>query len=172
MNAAYRLFVHAAEAKDVDALTRIIRSHKELHHYVGDDGSLLDVIGYNCPELFEASFEAGLHPDSGPQEPSQTFLQHVAAESDVELVRLALRYGAVVERRNCAGETALGYAASWGSLEVVRALVEAGVDVNAVEGKHEGQLSTALDSAFRRPEIRRYLVEHGAKSFAELHPPD
>jgi hypothetical protein len=164
----YLQFVSAAEAKDLDTLLRIIREHPELHDYEGDDGSLLDVLRYNCPELIEAAFQADLSPDCGPKEQHETFLQHAAANDDGELVHLALRYGADIERRNSERETALGYAASWASLEVVRVLVEAGAEVNAVEGTKEDQYSTALDAAYKRPEIADYLRQRGAKKWSEL----
>lgn len=142
--------------------------HPELHDYEGDDGSLLDVIHYNCPEYIEASFQAGLSPDCGAKEKHETFLQHATADDKVELVRLALRYGADIERRNVERETALGYAASWASLAVVQILVEAGADMNAVEGTQEGQYSTALDAAYNRPEIAEYLRGRGGKKRSEL----
>jgi len=47
-------------------------------------------------------------------------------------------------------------------------LVEAGADVNAVEGTRENQHSTALDAAYNRPEIAEFLREHGAKRWSEL----
>jgi hypothetical protein len=172
----YLQFVRAAEAKDEITITRLIREHPELHNFEGDDGSLLDVLRYNCPELFSTVFAAGLSPDAGPVSPHQTLLQHAVCDSDLKLVRLCLRHGANVERRNCEGETALGYAASWASLDTVRLLVEAGADVNAIEGAQEGCYSTALDSACSsnpdcdRPEIRDYLREHGAKRYNELSP--
>lgn len=170
----YLQFVRAAESKDIETLTLLIREHPELHNFQGDDGSLLDVIAYNCPELFEAAFAAGLSPDSGPPAQHQTVLQHAVCENDLELVRLCLRFGADVERRDCEGETPLGYAATWGSLDTVRVLVEAGADVNAIEGAQMGVCSTALDStyfsdpAYDRPEIRAFLREHGAKRYSEL----
>ena len=170
----YLQFVRAAEAKDADTLSRLICQHPELHSFQGDDGSLLDVIGHNRPALFETAFVAGLSPDSGPPAPRQTLLQRAVCESDLGLIRLCLRHGADVERRNCENETALGYAASWASLDVVQLLVEAGAEVNAIEGTQEGCYSTALDStcstdpAYDRPEIRDYLREHGAKRYNEL----
>jgi hypothetical protein len=171
----YLRFVRAAETKDKDVVIRLIRQHPDLHTFEGDNGSLLDVIGQNCPELFEAAFSAGLSPDSGPSAPHETLLQNAVSNSDLKLVRLCLRYGANIERRNCEGETALGYAASWGSLDTVRLLVEAGADVNAIEGT-EGRYSTALDSTFSsnpaydRPDIRDFLRLHGAKRYIELSP--
>jgi len=164
----YLQFVSAAEAKDLDTLLRIIREHPALHDHEGDDGSLLDVLRYNCPEYIEAAFQAGLSPDCGPKVQHETFLKHAAANDDAEFVRLSLRYGADIEQRNNERETALGYAASRASLEVVRILVEAGVDVNAVEGTQKEQYSTALDAAYKRPEIADYLRQHGAKKWIGL----
>ena len=40
MDDDYRQFVDAAKTKDVAAPTPLIRNHKELHDYAGDDGSL------------------------------------------------------------------------------------------------------------------------------------
>jgi ankyrin repeat protein len=164
----YLQFVRAAESKDLDSLIRIIREHPELHDNEGDDGSLLDVIYHNCPGHIDAAFQAGLSPDCSSDDQHETFLQHAAAQDNVELVRLALSYGAVIERRNNEGETALGYAAAWASVEVVRILVEAGAEVNAVEGTQPDQYSAALDAAYKRPEIAEYLREHGAKKWTEL----
>jgi hypothetical protein len=164
----YLQFVTAAETKDLETLLRLIREHPELHDYEGDDGSLLHVIHYNCPEDIEATSQAGLNPDCGAKEQHETFLQHAAALDDAKLFQLALRYGADIERRNNEAETALGYAASWASLEMVRMLVEAGADVNAVEGTRENQYNTALDAAYNRPEIAQFLREHGAKKWSEL----
>jgi ankyrin repeat protein len=85
-------------------------------------------------------------------------------------VLLALRYGADLERRNNVGELALAYACSWGQLEVVQLLVEAGAQVNAIEEDPEsGYRCTALDCcAFRHPEIARFLRSRGAKHLEEL----
>lgn len=166
----YIQFLQAAEARDAVTLVRLIQDEPALHACDGEDGSLLDMIQHHCPELFPAAFAAGLSPDSGPDSPHQTLLQRAVCDSDLELIRLCLRHGADVERRNNEGETALGYAASWGSLDVVRLLVEAGALVNAIEGREDGYCSTALDSAFDRPAIRDYLREHGAKRFSELPP--
>ncbi|MHB8652789.1 MAG: ankyrin repeat domain-containing protein [Terriglobia bacterium] len=170
----YLKFVKAAESKDAETLTRLISEHPELHTFEGDDGSLLDVIRYSCPDFLEAAFAAGLSPDSGPPAQVQTLLQHAVCDNDLELVKLCLRYGADVDRRNYQNETPLGYAASCGSLDVVRLLVEAGADVNAIEGNKKDCYSTALDStyfsdpAYDRPEIRAFLREHGAKRYSEL----
>jgi len=169
---AYHQFVQAANVRDGNALICLIQEHPELHSYEGENGFLLDIIESRCPEFFEMAFQAGLHPDSSPA----SLLQVAATQSDLALVRLCLQYGADIERRNSEGETALGYAVSWGSLEVVKLLVESGAEVNAIEGCAGQYLSTALDSAcsddpkYNRPEIRAYLCERGAKRYSELTP--
>ena len=103
----YLKFLAAAETKHLDTLLRIIRERPELHSFEGDDGSLLDILRHNCPEHIEPAFQAGLHPDCGAKEEHETFLQQAAANDNAGLVRLALRYGADIERRNIEGETAL-----------------------------------------------------------------
>lgn len=173
---AYDQFVEAAEARDAEVIVRLIREHPELHSYEGDHGSLLEIMARDCPEFFEAAFVAGIHPDSGTLSSLGSVLQGAVCASDLELVRLCLRYGADIERRNHQGETVLGFAVSWGSIETVRLLVEAGADVNAIEGLPGEYLSTALDSAcsdnpeYDRPEVRAYLREHGARRYRELFP--
>jgi hypothetical protein len=67
------------------------------------------------------------------------------------------------------GETALGYACSWGHLGVVKLLVDAGVDVNAVEHDPEDAFrNTALDCCSQQPEIGAFLRSVGAKRLAEM----
>ncbi len=172
----YLQFVRAAEANDEATISRLIREHPELHGFEGDEGGLLDLLRHNCPELFAAAFAAGLSPDAGCPTPNHTLLQHAVCESDLELVGLCLRHGADVERRNCEGETALGFAVAWASLDTVRLLVEAGADANALEPLPNGEFATALDAAFccdpvsDRSEIRTYLLNHGAKRYSELPP--
>jgi hypothetical protein len=168
----YRQFVAAAEIRDERTLARLIREHPELHNQAGEEGSLVDIIRHHCPELFSLALAAGLSPDAGPAPPHQTLLQMAVCDSDLELARLCRHHGAEVERRNCEDETALGYAAAWGTLETVRLLMEAGADANAIEGRKTDLQSTALDAAYNRPEIWDYLRQQGAKPWKELKPLD
>jgi ankyrin repeat protein len=165
----YRRFRRAANRHDAEAVTALIREHPVLRDYEGDAGSLVDVLDREAPELLEAAFEAGLSPDAGMEAPCQTFLQHAVAEGEIEKVRLALRYGANPERRNNMDEVALGYACSWGQLEVAKLLVEAGADVNAIEETPDtGYRNTPLDCTRNYPEIAAYLRSKGAKRLHEI----
>lgn len=123
--------------------------------------------------MLETAFTAGLSPDAGQgDEETQTFLQAAAADGDRHMVDLALRFGAQVDKRNHRGETALGYACSWGHFPVVKLLVEAGAEINALETDPEDGISTtALDactSASSTAEIGEYLRSLGAKKAHEL----
>jgi len=171
MDQEYRRFLKAVAARDADAAAALIHDYPELHDYEGANGSLVEVLYRQAPGLLELALKAGLSPDAGPALPIQTFLQYAAAGGELDLLRLALRYGANPEKRNDWGEVALGYACSHGQLEAVKLLIEAGADVNAVEERPEtGYRSTPLDGAGRYPEIAEYLRSRGARLYRELAP--
>jgi ankyrin repeat protein len=170
MNRAYRAYLLAIKRRDTIALTHLIRAHPELHDCPRPGCGVVFHLAREAPEMLEAAFAAGLSPDAGSEPvPGQTFLQNVAADGDERCVALALRYGAKVDRRNNRGETALGYACSWDQFGVVKLLVDAGADVNAIEHDPEDDFrSTALDGCREKPEIFAYLRAHGAKHYSEL----
>lgn len=60
----------------------------------------------------------------------KTALMWAAESGQVDVVRMLLQYGAVVDRGNPKGGTALMYAAVAGQTETIRALVAAGADPN------------------------------------------
>jgi hypothetical protein len=172
MEEQYQQFRRAAEEHDAETIVALIRAFPALHSYEGEAGSLVEILAQEVPELLERAFAAGLSPDAGPERPVQTFLQHAVARGNLEHVRMALRFGADPEKRNDWGEIALGYACSWGRLEAVRLLVEAGADVNALEERPEtGRRATPLDAADQYPEIAAYLRARGARHSRELPPP-
>jgi ankyrin repeat protein len=169
MNGLYRSFRRALKHKDAAALSGVIQNNPSFHAHVGRWGSLVLELDAEAPELLEIAFLAGLSPDSGQADCRQTFLQKAAGDGDAEKVRLAIRYGANLDRRSSRGETALGYACSWGHLEVVRLLVEAGADVNTIEHDPEDDFrNTALDCCRGKPEIEQYLRSKGALTIAEI----
>jgi hypothetical protein len=168
MNRAYRQFRVAIRRRDKVLLSQAVREHPEMHDCRG--GEALFHLLWEAPDLLETAFNAGLSPDAGQHEDCpQTFLQHCAAQGNVQLLRLALRHGADPSLRNSRGETALGYACSWGQLEVARALVAGGAEVNAVETDPEdGWSNTALDCCGKHPEIADFLRSVGGLKFVEL----
>lgn len=164
----YGQYERAVRRKHLGRALSLIRKHPALQQYEGDSGNLVDLILDGGPRWLVSVFKAGLHPDAGGGSTAETFLQHAAANGDVQSVLLAIRYGANLERRNNSGETALGYACAWGQSEIVRLLAEAGADVNAIEADPDtGYRCTALDCA-RIPAIIECLRAHGAKRLEEL----
>jgi ankyrin repeat protein len=170
MNRLYRRLKVALTGRDVVALADLVRSHPDAHEGCDRRDTPVAMIAAAGLDLLEAAFAAGLSPDAGQRDGDlQTFLQHAAADGDAPTVALCIKYGADLEKRNSHGETALGYACSWGHLAVVRLLVDAGVDVNALEHDPEDDLrNTALDCCSRQPEIAAFLRSVGAKHAAEL----
>jgi ankyrin repeat protein len=79
---------------------------------------------------------------------------------NVELIKLLLDHGAN-PNSTIGTETVLHYAAEDGCLDCIKALVEAGADVNAVTSN--GQYRTPLHIAKRRgfKEMADYLLAHG-----------
>jgi hypothetical protein len=170
MHRLYRRFRVALRDRDAAALQALVRQHPDAHADCDRRMPPIYPIAEAGPDLLRAAFEAGLSPDSdGSLGESQTFLQSRAAEGDLAAVALCVQFGADLERRNDRGETALGYACSWGHLEVVRALLDGGADINAVEvDPEDGYRNTALDSARSHAEITAYLRAAGAKRATEL----
>lgn len=170
MNRLYRRLKAALKRRDTSALAELVRTHPEAHAGCDRRGTAVAIIAASGVDMLEAAFAAGLSPDAGQDGTRmETFFQHAAAEGDVDTVALCIRYGADLAQRNARGETALGYACSWGHLAVVRLLVDAGVDVNAVEHDPEDEFrNTALDCCSQQPEIAAFLRSVGARRLSEM----
>ena len=152
-----KIFDHALDRKKDSVLREIILKFPQYQE--GKGYSFLNRIANNYPEFLEAVFQLGLHPDK-----EGSFLCLVFESP--ELIKLGIKYGADLERTNWDNEVALGYATHYGCFESVKVLVEAGANVNAIEGKEHN--CTPLDCAWEYPEIQEYLIEHGAKKYEEL----
>lgn len=171
MKQLYWRFYKAARRRNADLVATLVRNYPELHSYEGPAGGLIDILQHEAPALLETALEAGLNPNAGETGRCQTLLQVAACEGDLDLLRLLICHGADLDRRNKYGEVALGYACSWGQLEAVKILVEAGADVNPIEADPAtGYRNTPLDCTRQYPEIAAYLRSCGARHLDELEP--
>ncbi len=85
---------------------------------------------------------------------------HVAIEqSDVEMVRILLKYGAKPNQKNSFGDAMLHDAAESGNLEIVKMLVEAGAIVNR-KTDSGSPIKAALKEGHE--DVVDYLIQHGA----------
>ena len=151
----FRAFKRSVKAGDAESVAALLRDHPEIHTFEDDGGGALSVLYHDGPQLFEIAFVAGLSPDSTTVI-TLPLLHKAAADNNAALVALALRYGADIERRSDEGESALGFAVSWASLDLIRVLVEAGADVNGVEESPDGFRTLPLNGC-TQPEIEAYL---------------
>jgi hypothetical protein len=120
-----------------------------------------------APSRIADFLAAGLHPDVGALSQGQTWLQYAASVNRTDWIQLLLQYGANVDQPNMVGETALGYAVTYGNMEAVRSLVDAGANVNYVEGSPEGIPGTILDNA-QEARLIDYLRRKGAKYLSDM----
>ena len=87
-------------------------------------------------------------------------LHQVAADGDIDQVRMLISKGADVNAENEEKKTPLHYAAQTGKMEVVQMLVEAGADVNAMGNNDWPPLCIAAEN--NHIAIAEYLIAHGA----------
>ena len=86
---------------------------------------------------------------------------------------MLLQAGSNPEKTDVAGMTPLMMAASSGNADLVTMLVEAGVELDAIETER-GQTALGFAAAFNRPEAIRVLAEAGAdlnKASKQIEPP-
>jgi hypothetical protein len=168
----YSEFINALKYNDRGCLLKILKENPKFHNYVGEDGDLIEVTLLYNKKLLGYVFRCGLNPDVGQKKPLQTFLQNSIAEGNMKYVKLAIKHGADIERKNIHGETALGYACNWGKYKIVRYLIKMGAKINEIEKSSDGFCTTALDAALDvshgYPKIVKYLRSKGARTYQEL----
>ena len=157
----FKIFAHALSKNKIKVVINIIKDFPSFHDY--EDNLVIHIYAHQL-SLLETAFASGLHPDAG----NSGFLRQV--HDSPELTKLGLKYGANINSTNCSGEVALGFACTWGNIDVVRILIDAGADVNFIEGvgpDHRYKY-TALDSAQNHKEIYDLLKANGGKHHHEI----
>jgi hypothetical protein len=92
---------------------------------------------------------------TGPQ--AGRYFAMAAGAGDVGMVKMYLDHWTPVDVRTCEGTTGLHAAAAGGHVDVIRFLIAAGADVNAVDRMGDSPLRVS-----NSPEGTRLLQSHGA----------
>jgi len=130
---------------------------------VGSQGSaaLIWAAARKDPEMVGLLLSAGVDPNGTNDYGAAALYAAVAESADVGLVKKLIAAGANVNAALASGETAIMQAARLGSVETVRALLEAGADPNRSE-INGGQTALMWAAAERHPQVTKELVDHKA----------
>ena len=117
-------------------------------------------------EILEKLILAGANPNGTDGKDHGYPLRAAASEESLNLMSFLLDHGARVNLQNEGGETALMYAARYGSLGSVRLLLARKADPNMRDHQDQSPLDKAVATLGypedRQCEIVRELLEHGA----------
>jgi ankyrin repeat protein len=134
-----------------------------------------DVVGrLEARDRFSLSkVSRGVREDTIAALPPQTKLLRAVDTGNIELLEIATKEGADVSAKMNNGLTPLNFSAWYGHVEVVRALIQAGVDVNAMDtgsAMGSGNLTPLFHSAWNgHVEVVRALIEAGANVNAKTN---
>lgn len=98
--------------------------------------------------------------NDAPEFSGETALFVAVRRNEIELVRLLLQAGAIVDWTNSRGETALFIAATDGMVDIAKLLVEAGADVNIRTRSNLTPIEAAVKH--RKVEMFQLLLDLGA----------
>lgn len=124
--------------------------------------------------LLDAIQQLYRRPSHNDISPDETVLMYAADQDRTDIVRLLLKYGADVNRRDApeGGKTALHYAAGQGSYVSVKMLLDHGATVNVQDGSGLTPLLSAILAEFfegNKPQPKQstqcvdLLLQHGAE---------
>lgn len=162
----------AVANRDIPMVTDLLMKGSDPNMSVGGTYPLLLSVhgsSTNCntpppdPQLFRMLVNAGADVNRITSQGGGSFIFLGAATGKVEILRLALEFGANVNTRALDGNTPLIVAARNTHVDAVELLLRANADVNAVY--HDSRF-TALHFAARNPgaenKLAKLLVAHGA----------
>ncbi len=152
------LFLRAIEWDDRSAVRDFIDTEKS--DLTRMYRATLHAVLWNRSEILKMLLAAGVNVDA-VDVAGETLL--MKAVRSVDALRVLIAAGANVNAKGKRGQTALLYAAEYGNVEIVRALIDAGADLTVSVRFREGAL-TALHVAVRMGHVEcvRALLNAGA----------
>jgi uncharacterized protein len=150
--------VEAARNQDRDAITALLREHVDVNSPQGDGATALHWAAY-WDDLLAADLLIGAGANVNAI--NELGVTPLALAPSAAVVTRLLVAGANPNIVTATGESPLMAAARAGSVDIVKALLEHGADVNAAE-KVRGQTALMWAVSQRHPDVVRILLEHGA----------
>jgi len=147
-------FANAVAAGDPEAIRALAARNMPLNEIDRTSGETPLLVAINAKGLatIELLLELGADPDHGGV---QIPLSAAVVTGEVPIIEALLAAGAEIDQRDEDGCTALMDAAAAGNLEMVKLLVEAGADPNAVDDLDRTALDVAQEC--RKRKVAAYL---------------
>ena len=160
-----RALFNAVLEDDIPKLKSLIDAKVELNvRSVDDITPLTAATILNQPEVVRILLDAGADVNAKDITGWTALIHSASANSNIEIARALIKARSDINARGIHGNTALIMAALKGNIAFVKALVEAGADLN-VSADIEGENSTALVIAEKKGhgDIVEFLKASGAK---------
>lgn len=156
--AADSRLVEAARNQDRDAISTLLRDHVDVNSSQGDGATALHWAAY-WDDLLTADLLIGAGANVNAT--NELGVTPLALAPSAAVVERLLVAGANPNIATATGESPLMAAVRAGSVDIVKALLEHGADVNAAE-KVRGQTALMWAVSQRHPDVVRILLDHGA----------
>lgn len=154
--------VHAAKQQDREVIRALLSQEVDVNATQPDGATALHwAAHWDDLETANLLLRAGAQAQVANAYYAVTPLSLACTNGSTAMVELLLNAGASANATLSTGETVLMTASRTGIVDVVRALLAHGADVNAVDG-WSGQTALMWAVAEEHPEVVRVLVEHGA----------
>jgi len=152
----------AAQSRDRDALSALIRQHADVNAAQPDGTTALQwAAHWNDIDAVNLLLRAGADPKRANRY-AVTPLSEAAAVGNAAILEALITAGADARTLTTPdGETVLMTAARSGSVEAVKVLLARGAEVNAKEN-YRGQTALMWAAAERHPAVVKLLLENGA----------
>jgi uncharacterized protein len=156
--AADSRLVGAARNQDREAIRALLKEHVDVNVPQGDGATALHWAAY-WDDLLMADLLIGAGANVNAT--NELGVTPLALAPSAAVVSRLLAAGANPNIVSSAGESPLMVASRAGRVDIVKALLEHGADVNAME-KVRGQTALMWAVSQRHPDVVRMLLEHGA----------
>jgi ankyrin repeat protein len=152
-------FMGSAYEGDLATVAVLLEWHADVNH-VDNRGntSLGSVVWGRDAKMVGVLLAHGANPNVSVYASDSSVLQFAAVTGQAEIVDLLIAHGADL---TAYGAASLNVAAGKGETDIVRSLLNAGVDANAARG-YDDQSAMHMAAAGNHPETIKLLIEHGA----------